>query len=90
MRQLKSLKQDGKTTTNEQNGKFTIHHPPGVYTLKIDAYGFEPKTEQVTLTEKGVITPTITLRCIPNSNSVWNSERHLWRSNQKRYKMFAG
>ena len=54
-----------KTTTNEQNGKFTIHHPPGDYSLKIDAYGFESKTEQVTLTEKGIITPTITLDASP-------------------------
>lgn len=51
--------------TNPKNGRFSIHHPPGKYTLKVKAYGYEPFTQQVTLDENGIVSPTISLTALP-------------------------
>lgn len=54
-----------KTKANPQNGKFTIHHPPGDYTLKIDAYGHQTKLVNVTLSSNGTIQPKVALAHAP-------------------------
>ncbi|MDY0404828.1 S8 family serine peptidase [Virgibacillus sp. 179-BFC.A HS] len=61
-----TVKETGwQVKTNPQNGKFSIHHPPGTYTLQIDAYGYEPVKKSVTLTGKGTISPAIQMQALP-------------------------
>ncbi|MCC2251086.1 S8 family serine peptidase [Virgibacillus sp. AGTR] len=54
-----------ETKSNPKNGEFIIHHPPGDYTLSVNAYGYSPVTETVTLSENGDISPTISLEPLP-------------------------
>lgn len=54
-----------KTNTNPQNGKFTIYHEPGEYTLKINAYGYKEETKKVKLNSHGFTTPKISLEALP-------------------------
>lgn len=54
-----------ETKTNPKDGEFSIHHPPGDYTLHVDAYGFESETVSLTVDEKGIVSPEIQLTPLP-------------------------
>ena len=62
---IKVLETEWKTKSNPQNGEFVIHHPPGEYTVEVQAYGYKPQTQKVTVSSKGEVTPKITLEPLP-------------------------
>ncbi|WP_246569777.1 cell wall-binding repeat-containing protein [Lentibacillus saliphilus] len=57
-----TVEETGWTTkANPQDGTFIIYHPPGEYTLKIEAYGYETTTEVVILPNNETVNSKINL-----------------------------
>lgn len=54
-----------ETETSAQNGSFDIYHPPGQYTLRIEAYGYKPETKTIEITGKETLSPKIHLQALP-------------------------
>ncbi|MFJ5716004.1 S8 family serine peptidase [Neobacillus sp. NPDC093127] len=62
---IKVVETDWKTKSNPQNGEFVIDHPPGKYTVEVQAYGYKTQTQKVTVSSKGEVNPKITLEPLP-------------------------